>query len=213
MDYDAKRRDMVATQLKARDIVDAAVLKAMSEVPRHEFLPPELRDIAYSDVPLPIGEDQTISQPYIVALITQELSLKPGYKVLEIGAGCGYQAAVLSRIVDKVYSVERIPALAAHAESMMKKMCYMNVTIIVGDGTLGLAKNAPYDAIIVSAAAPQVPGALVEQLKVGGRLIIPVGEMFGQQLLKLTKTKEGVDKKKICDCAFVPLIGEDGWHE
>ncbi|MBU2561582.1 MAG: protein-L-isoaspartate(D-aspartate) O-methyltransferase [Nanoarchaeota archaeon] len=213
MDYDAKRREMVETQLKARDIVDARVLKAMLEVPRHEFLPPELRDVAYGDFPLPISENQTISQPYIVALMTQELELKGQEKVLEIGAGSGYQAAILSRLAKTVYTMERIPALAEHAGSVLRKLCYMNVNVMVGDGTLGLKKHSPYDAIIVTAACFKVPDALKEQLKEGGRLVIPVGDEWGQALIKITKSRGELVERKICDCAFVPLVGEDGWKE
>ncbi len=213
MALEEPRRRMVEAQLKARDIVDAGVLKAMLEVPRHEFLPHELRDVAYGDFPLPIAEGQTISQPYIVALMTQELELKGNDKVLEVGCGSGYQAGVLSRLAKTVYSVERIPALAEHAESMLKKLCYMNVTVVVGDGTLGLKKNAPYDAIIVTAACFKVPEALKEQLVDGGRLVIPVGGPYGQALVKLTRSGDEFKERKICDCAFVPLVGKDGWKE
>ena len=212
-DYSDKRRLMVESQLKARDIVDPRVIKAMMEVPRHEFVPLELRDVAYGDFPLPIGEDQTISQPYIVALMTQELELKGDEKVLEVGAGSGYQAAVLSRLAKIVYTIERIPALAMHAQNILKKLCYMNINVIVGDGTVGLKKNAPYDAIIVTAACYKVPDALKQQLKEGGRLVIPVGGQFGQALVKITKTGGEFSERKICDCAFVPLVGEDGWKE
>jgi protein-L-isoaspartate(D-aspartate) O-methyltransferase len=204
---------MVENQLKGRDIVDPAVLKAMLEVPRHEFLPPELRDVAYGDFPLPIGEDQTISQPYIVALMTQELELKGDEKVLEVGAGSGYQAAILSRLAKTVYTVERIAVLAEHAATVLKKLCYMNVNVVVSDGTLGLKSNAPYDAIIVTAACFKVPDALKKQLKEGGRLVIPVGNQFGQSLVKITKSDGEFVERKICDCAFVPLVGEDGWKE
>jgi protein-L-isoaspartate(D-aspartate) O-methyltransferase len=213
MGFDEKRREMVELQLKARDIVDPKVLKAMLEVPRHEFLPPELRDVAYGDFPLPIGEDQTISQPYIVALMTQELELKGEEKVLEIGAGSGYQAGILSRLAKTVYTIERVSTLAAHAEIVLKKLCYLNVHVVVGDGTLGLKKHAPYDAIVVTAACYKVPTALKEQLKDGGRLVIPVGDQWGQALVKITRSGDEFKERKICDCAFVPLIGEDGWKE
>lgn len=208
MVLEEQRMRMVETQLKARDIVDAGVLKAMLEVPRHEFLPSELKDVAYGDFPLPIGDEQTISQPYIVALMTQALELEGNDTVLEIGCGSGYQAAILSRIVKTVYSVERIPALASHAESVLKKLCYMNVTVVVGDGTLGLEKHAPYDAIIVTAACSTIPQALKDQLKDGGRLVIPVGKPGAQELLKIVKNQEGFVEKKLCDCAFVPLISD-----
>jgi protein-L-isoaspartate(D-aspartate) O-methyltransferase len=213
MDYDTKRRDMVETQLKARDIVDARVLKAMLEVPRHEFVPPELRDIAYSDCPLPIAEEQTISQPYIAALMTQELDLKGEEKVLEVGTGLGYQAAIISRLAKTVYTMERIAALAAEAEKNLKKLCYLNVNVVVGDGTLGLKRHAPYDAIIVTAASYKIPQALKAQLKDGGRLVIPVGDEWGQALVKITKSGKEFLERKICDCAFVPLVGEEGYKE
>lgn len=212
-DYLLKRQQMVEIQLKARDIRDSLVLKAMLEVPRHEFMPPELRDISYGDFPLPIGEDQTISQPYIVALMTQELCLKGGEKVLEIGAGSGYQAAILSRIAKMVYTVERIPSLAAHAESVLKKLCYLNVQVVLGDGTLGLKKSAPYDAIIVAAASYKVPDKLKEQLVPGGRLVMPIGSHPAQALMSYVKRDGQLVGRKICDCAFVPLIGEEGWEE
>jgi protein-L-isoaspartate(D-aspartate) O-methyltransferase len=213
MDFNTKRKQMVEEQLKGRDIVDARVLKAMLEVPRHEFVPPEFREISYGDFPIPISPEQTISQPYIVALMTQELQLKPDDKVLEIGAGSGYQAAILSRLVKKVYTIERVPQLAGHAEQVLKKLCYLNVDLSVGDGTLGLAKHAPYDAIIVTAAAKKVPAALKEQLKEGGRMIIPVGDRFEQVLVLITKQKGELIEIKICGCTFVPLIGKDGWKE
>ena len=213
MGFDEKRREMVEQQLKARDIADSRVLKAMLEVPRHEFVPPELRDVAYGDFPLPISEDQTISQPYIVALMTQELELRGEEKVLEIGAGSGYQAAILSRLAKTVYTIERVATLAAHAENVLKKLCYLNVQVVVGDGTLGLKKHAPYDAIVVTAACYKVPSALKEQLKDGGRLVIPVGDRYGQALVKITKSGGEFKERKICDCAFVPLIGENGWKE
>ncbi len=213
MDFVKARQEMVETQLKSRDIVDTGVLKVMAQVPREEFLPPELRDVAYTDNPLPIGEDQTISQPYIVALMVQELELIGDEKVLEIGAGRGYQAAVLSRLAKQVYTVERLPELAHHAEQVLHKLCYMNVSVIVGDGTLGFEKNAPYDVIIVAAACSNVPAALKEQLVEGGRLVIPVGDKYSQVLMKFTKEGEDFLEQKLCDCMFVPLIGEDGWQE
>jgi protein-L-isoaspartate(D-aspartate) O-methyltransferase len=204
---------MVETQLKARNITDAKVLKAMSEVPRHEFVPPELHDISYGDFPLPIGEDQTISQPYIVALMTQELGLTGDETVLEIGAGSGYQAAILSRIVKQVYTVERIHSLAVHAGNVLKKLCYMNVHVVEGDGTMGLKKNAPYDAVVVTAACPRLPKALVEQLAEGGRVVIPIGDKFSQTLYTFTKKEGDIVEKPVCGCAFVPLVGEDGWKD
>lgn len=211
MDYVAKRMEMVELQLKARGIVDSSVLKAMSEVPRHEFVPPELKDISYGDFPLPLSEDQTISQPYIVALMTEALELKGEEKVLEIGAGSGYQAAILSRIAKTVYTVERIDSLVLHAQNVLARLCYMNAHVVPGDGSVGLKQNAPFDAIIVTAACPHVPKALKEQLVEGGRMVVPVGDRNSQQLLKITLSGGEFVEKKLCDCAFVPLIGEDGW--
>jgi len=209
MDFVKSRQEMVDSQIRSRDIVDAGVLKAMAEVPREEFLPPELRDVAYTDNPLPIGEEQTISQPYIVALMLQALELNGSEKVLEIGAGRGYQAAVLSRLCKHVYTVERLEALAHHAEQVLQKLCYMNVTVVVGDGSKGLEKNAPYDAIVVAAACSKVPSALKDQLKEGGRMVLPVGDEYSQELMKLTKKDGDFVEQKLCDCAFVPLIGEE----
>ncbi len=213
MDFDKSRMEMVELQLKSRDIIDSRVIKAMLTVPRHEFVPPELRDVSYGDFPLPIEEGQTISQPYIVALMTQGLALKGDEKVLEIGTGSGYQTAILSRLAKTVYSIERFESLAQKAESVLRKSCYLNVSIIVGDGTKGLKKNAPYDAIIVTAACYKIPDALKEQLKEGGRLIIPIGSQHGQSLVKIMKVGGELIERKMCDCSFVPLIGEDGWKE
>jgi len=213
MDFDAKRHEMVEQQLKGRDIVDPRVLKAMSDVPRHEFVPPELRDVAYGDFPLPIEEGQTISQPYIVALMTQELELKGTEKVLEIGTGSGYQAAILSRLAKMVHSVERVNSLAAKAEATLQRLSYLNVQVTVGDGTIGLEKHAPYDAIIVTAACPKIPAALTTQLKNGGILVIPVGDRWSQSLVKIKKSGKESIERKICDCTFVPLVGKDGWKE
>ena len=212
MDFDAKRREMVEEQLKARGITDTKVLKAMNEVPRHEFVPPETREIAYGDYALPTLSGQAISQPYIVALMTQELELKPNDSVLEIGAGSGYQAAVLSRIAKKVYTVERLPELVEHSANVLRNLCYLNVEVIIGDGTQGF-KRKPYDAIMVTAACHKVPDALKEQLKEGGRLVIPIGDRYGQVLFKFKKIDGELIEKRLCECVFVPLIGPDGWEE
>ncbi|MFC1722519.1 protein-L-isoaspartate(D-aspartate) O-methyltransferase [Nanoarchaeota archaeon] len=206
-----KHRSMVEFDLKRRGISDPKVLRAMIEVPRHEFVPYESRDIAYGDYPLPIGEDQTISQPYIVALMTQALNLKGDEKVLEIGTGSGYQAAILSRIVKKVISIERIPKLADKAKSILRKLSYLNVTVITSDGTLGYPLASPYDAIIVTAACFKTPPALIEQLSIGGRIVIPLGEKSSQRLMKITKTEKEIKEEVLCNCMFVPLIGKDGW--
>ncbi|MFC1742044.1 protein-L-isoaspartate(D-aspartate) O-methyltransferase [Nanoarchaeota archaeon] len=213
MDHTAKRLQMVEQQLKARSIVDTGVLKAMSEVPRHEFVPSELRDIAYGDFPLPISDEQTISQPYIVALMTEALELKGPENVLEIGAGSGYQAAILSRLAKTVYTIERIDSLVSHAQSVLAKLSYLNVHVVAGDGSMGLKQHAPYDAIVVTAACPHVPKEYYSQLAEGGRLVVPVGSRTVQQLLKITREGDRFVERKLCDCMFVPLIGEDGWSE
>ena len=213
MDYVKQRHSMVETQLRARDITDERVLKIMSEVPRHEFLPPELRNVAYIDRPLPIGEEQTISQPYIVALMTQSLALKGDEKVLEIGTGSGYQAAILSRLVKEVYTIERVKSLVELAKRALKKLSYLNVHVVEGDGTLGFSEQAKYDAIIVTAACFKIPGELIRQLADGGRLIIPVGDRDSQVLVKVVKEEGEIFKKELCGCVFVPLVGEDGWEE
>lgn len=207
--FEGKRAAMVRDQLQSRDIVDPAVLAAMGAVPRHEFVPPESRDQAYSDWPLPIGYGQTISQPYIVALMTQLAQVEPGEKVLEIGTGSGYQAAVLAQITDAVYSVEIIPELAAQARERLDRLGYTNVISSVRDGYYGWEEHAPYDAIIVTAAPDHVPSALVEQLAEGGRLVIPVGPPgFFQTLWLIEKTPEGIERTGIASVAFVPLTGE-----
>ncbi len=203
---------MVKNQIEMRGIKDKRVLRAMMRVPRHLFVPEEYRKRAYEDHPLPIGEGQTISQPYIVALMTSLLELKGDEKVLEIGTGSGYQAAILAELAGEVYSVERIPSLAIKAAETLEKLGYKNVHIKVGDGTLGWEENAPYDAIIVTAAAPKVPSSLIKQLKVGGRLVIPIGERFIQSLHRYIKGKDGNLKgEDFGGCVFVPLKGKEGW--
>jgi protein-L-isoaspartate(D-aspartate) O-methyltransferase len=202
---------MVETQLISRGISDRKVLEAFNSVPRHEFVGSEYRDIAYSDAPLPIGSGQTISQPYMVALMTQCLGLKGADTVLEIGSGSGYQAAILSRIAGKVYSVERVPALASSAASTLKSLGCSNVEIVVGDGTLGLPEHAPYDGIIVTAGSPDVPQSLMNQLKQGARLVIPVGGEFSQALTVVERHGDKIKATEICGCVFVPLIGKEGW--
>ncbi|MCD6363066.1 MAG: protein-L-isoaspartate(D-aspartate) O-methyltransferase [Synergistetes bacterium] len=204
---------MVESQIEIRGIKDERVLRAMMRVPRHLFVPEEYRERAYDDHPLPIGEGQTISQPYIVALMTSLLDLKGNEKVLEIGTGSGYQAAILAELAKEVYSVERIPALAVKAAETLEKLGYKNVRVKVGDGTLGWEENAPYDAIIVTAAAPKVPTPLIKQLKIGGRLVIPIGERFIQSLYKYVKREDGsLDGEDFGGCVFVPLKGKEGWN-
>ncbi len=204
---------MVERQLLGRGITDARVLEAFREVERHEFVPEDVRKSAYEDHPLPIGEDQTISQPYMVALMTGCLRLKGDEKILEIGTGSGYQSAILSALAKKVYSLERIASLAERAEGRLKSLGYSNVTCGVGDGTLGWKEHAPYDGIIVTAAAPKIPDAYTGQLAAGGRLVIPLGSSFSQVLTVIEKTPGGLTTSEICGCVFVPLLGKEGWKE
>lgn len=209
-----QRLRMVETQIKARGVRDERVLAAMEKIPRHLFVEEALTDQAYNDNPLPIGEGQTISQPYIVALMTEALALTGKEKVLEIGTGSGYQTAILAELCDSVFSIERIASLANTARKILDQLGYYNVAIRVGDGTLGWKEEAPFDAIIVTAGAPRIPKTLVEQLAVGGRMVIPVGGKFSQELIKLTKNSENpedIRKEHLCGCRFVDLIGEYGW--
>ncbi len=210
--FAAAREWMVESQIRRRGITDPRVLRAMRTVPRHLFVPRDLWDQAYNDYPLPIGEGQTISQPYIVALMTEALELAGSEKVLEVGAGSGYQAAILAELAKEVYTIERLPSLAHHAEKILKKLGYKNVQVIVGDGTKGWKPQAPYEAIIVTAGAPQVPGPLVEQLALGGRLVIPVGDYYSQNLTRIRRTPQGDLKTEyLGGCRFVKLVGEYGW--
>lgn len=207
------RRTMVEEQLAARGIRDERVLNAFLEVPRHRFVEEYLKYKAYDDYPLSIGYGQTISQPYMVAIMTEALAPGPEDKILEIGTGSGYQAAVLSRLCSTVYSIERISALASRARKTLDELGYYNIHVRIGDGTLGLPQEAPYDGIIVTAGAPHVPEALVEQLGEGGRLLIPVGDQSIQDLKRYTKTKEGVREESLGGCRFVRLIGKNGWTD
>jgi protein-L-isoaspartate(D-aspartate) O-methyltransferase len=214
MDYSIARRRMVEKHIKARGVTQEAVIQAMEQVPRHLFVEEALQSQAYSDYALPIGEKQTISQPYIVAVMTAALELKPSDRVLEIGTGSGYQAAVLSRLVSQVYSVERIVSLARRARRILDSINCSNVHIQVADGTTGWGDQAPFDAIIVTAAAPSVPQFYLDQLSVGGRLVIPVGNEKSQvlKIIKRTDT-QGFIEEDVLGCRFVPLIGEYGWNE
>jgi protein-L-isoaspartate(D-aspartate) O-methyltransferase len=212
-EHAAERERMVAQQLEPRRITDARVLAAMREVPRHLFVPERDRRSAYGDHALPIGHGQTISQPYMVAVMCQELTVQPGDKVLEIGAGSGYQAAVLSRLAETVITVERIPALAKQAEKTLEAAGYRNVQVVVGDGTAGFPERAPYERIIVAAGAPEVPEPLLEQLAEGGRLVAPVGGRGYQQLIIADKVGGEVAEQHGCQCVFVPLIGQHGWDD
>ncbi len=205
-EYTAKRKQMVNTQLKARDIKDPATLYAMSNVPRHLFVPQKLQSQAYLDGPLPIGMGQTISQPYIVAFMTQELRVKSKDKVLEIGTGSGYQAAVLAKIVDSVYTIEIVKDLALTAQDRLKELGYTNVNVKWGDGYHGWPMKAPFDAIIVTAGADSIPQPLIDQLKVGGRMIIPVGPNNSVRRLVLIKKMENkIITKKLIPVRFVPF--------
>ena len=202
---------MVEEQLKGRGIKDQRVLDAFLEVPRHKFVEEYMKYKAYDDYPLSIGYGQTISQPYMVAIMTETLSPKPGETILEIGTGSGYQAAILSRLCSAVYTIERISALASRARKLLDELGYFNIHISVGDGTMGLPQHAPYDGIIVTAGAPHVPEALMAQLNEDGRLVIPIGDQGIQDLKRITKTKNGVKEESMGGCRFVKLIGKNGW--
>ena len=209
--YEKEQESMVESQLARRGIKDKRVLDAMRQVPRHLFVPKDMRNLAYCDGPLPIGQGQTISQPYIVALMTELLELTGQEKVLELGTGSGYQAAILSRLVGQVYSMERHAALAEQAERVLAQLGYNNVVISVGDGTLGWPEHSPYEAIIVTAAAPDVPQPLVQQLADGGRLVAPVGSRWSQVLVKIKRQGKTLLREHLTTVAFVPLVGKYGW--
>ena len=201
---------MVEEQLVARDITDQHVLQAMRKVPRHLFIPEKRQAYAYEDGPLPIGEGQTISQPYVVASMTQHLELPPHARVLEVGSGCGYQAAILAELADEVYTIELVASLLDRARRNLKALGYHKVHTRVGDGALGWPEAAPFDGIMVTAAAPRIPPALVAQLKVGGRLLIPLAnDPWGRQFLtKVVKTASGCDSEELYEVRFVPMVGE-----
>jgi len=211
-DFDIKRQLMVEKQLERRDVKDNRVLDVMREIPRHLFVREELQERAYDDCALPISEGQTISQPYMVACMTELLSLKGDEKVLEIGTGSGYQSAVLSMLAREVYTVERIRSIALNAEKLLQSLDYNNVHVIVSDGTLGLPDQAPFDCILVTAGAPDVPQHYIDQLAPEGRLVIPVGSRYSQVLHKIIKTSSGTEQTVSTACVFVPLIGKDGWN-
>lgn len=212
-DLATARSMMVQRQLVARGIMDRRVLAAMGEVPRHLFLEESLWPEAYDDNPLPIGEGQTISQPYMVAIMSELLDLEPHERVLEIGTGSGYQAAVLTRLCQWVYTVERIGSLSERARKAIADCGYENISFKVGDGTEGWPEEAPFDGIIVTAGAPTVPGILVNQLRIGGRLVIPVGNRFSQTLKRVIRTEEGTTVESHTGCRFVDLVGRHGWTE
>lgn len=209
---DDERRRMVETQIAARGVMDPRVLAAMENVPRHLFIPPPYDRDAYVDSPLPIGGGQTISQPYIVAAMTELLRPRPVDKVLEIGAGSGYQAAILSRIVHQVISIERLSAIAELAKKNLSSIGIRNVKVVTGDGSLGYPEEAPYDGIIITAATPEIPGPLIDQMTEGGRLVAPVGGRDLQELIVLEKHDSTITKKSYGGVRFVPLIGEHGWN-
>ena len=204
---------MVETQIIARGIRDTAVIRAMSNVPRHLFVEEALRDQAYGDYPLPIGHGQTISQPYMVAVMTEALQLTGVEKVLEIGTGSGYQSAVLAEIAERVITVERIAALATKARNILAELGYHRAVVYTSDGTVGWREGAPYDAVIVTAGSPEVPRELIEQLREGGRLVIPVGTRHLQSLRRITRMADGEREEDLGGCVFVPLIGRRGWPE
>ena len=205
----SQRSRMVAVQIEARGVRDPAVLKAMRKVPRERFVPAAVRGSAYEDRPLPIGLDQTISQPYIVALMTELARPRPGMKVLEVGTGSGYQAAVLAEIVGTVVTIEILPELGRRAEATLRDLGYKNVRVIVGDGFDGRPDEAPFDAIVVTAAPEKIPPPLLEQLAVGGRLVIPVGAA-AQELLVVTRTASGYTQEPVIPVRFVPMTGKAG---
>lgn len=211
--YARRREQMVQRQIEARNVKDPLVLEAMRRVPRHFFVSEALRHKAYEDYPLPIGEQQTISQPFIVAEMTQALSLKPTDRVLEIGTGSGYQAAILAEIVYRVYTIERIHALYVQARRLFDQLHYHNIVTRYSDGTKGWPAESPFDAIIVTAGAPRVPSVLMAQLSPGGRMVVPVGDHYVQELIRIVKERSGHQQSSLGGCRFVKLIGEDGWRE
>jgi protein-L-isoaspartate(D-aspartate) O-methyltransferase len=210
-DYEKARARLIA-QLSS-NIKDRRVLDVMSRIPRERFIPPDFRDQAYEDKPLPIGKEQTISQPYIIALMTEELGLKGDEKVLEIGTGSGYQTAILAGLVKTVITVERVPELAGSAEKLLTELGYKNIEFHLAGETLGWPQDAPYDAIMVTAGAPDIPDELLDQLAIDGRMIIPVGPRYAQELCKVIKRGEGVNVQNLGGCRFVSLIGKNAWEK
>jgi protein-L-isoaspartate(D-aspartate) O-methyltransferase len=211
--FGAARQAMIETQLRRRGITDHAILSAMAAVPRHEFVPAEFRERAYDDAPLPIGECQTISQPYIVAAMTAALRLTRSDRVLEIGTGLGYQAAILATLAKEIFSIEYRPELASESATRLARLDYENVHVHCGDGTLGLRDFAPFDAILVAAAAPSTPAPLLDQLAHAGRMIIPVGGVENQELRLVERTGTSYQTTLLEPCRFVPLVGAHGWKE
>ncbi len=208
MDYEKLRKRMAQEQLIPRNISDQGVLDAFLKIERHKFIPQDLRDNAYADFPLPLGEGQTISQPYIVALMTQELGLAGKEKVLEIGTGSGYQTAVLAELAREVYTIERFESLAKKAKELLLELGYQNIKLKTADGTAGWPEEAPFDRIIITAATSVIPAPLAEQLKEGGKMILPLGESFSQVLTLAQKINNKLETRNICGCVFVPLVGK-----
>jgi protein-L-isoaspartate(D-aspartate) O-methyltransferase len=217
MKFEDQRKLMIKNQIERRGIIDDSVLKAFQKVERHLFVDVDARHLAYNDSPLGIGNGQTISQPYIVALMLQLADIQPEHKVLEIGTGSGYQTALLAEIADEVYTVERIHALIQKAKELLSTLNYENIYFKSGDGTKGWEGGFPicpeFDRIIVAAAAPEVPTSLINQLAVGGKLVIPAGERSFQELILVERREDGFEETRHGGCTFVPLIGEEGWHE
>ena len=213
MDFAVLRKRMVEEQLIPRGIKKERLRDAFYKVERHKFVPEDLRGSAYADFPVPIGEGQTISQPYIVALMTQCLDLTGEEKVLEIGTGSGYQSAILAELAKEVYTIERFANLAKNAETVLKESGYKNITIKVGDGTLGWKEIAPFDRIIITAASPRIPLPLTEQINESGKMVLPLGEPLSQVLTVVEKKKGKLEFIQVCGCVFVPLIGKYGWKE
>ncbi len=206
-EYKRERREMVEQQIRARGIEDGSVLKAMLKVPRHKFVPETLAKQAYMDSPLPIGLDQTISQPFIVAYMTEAADISKKDKVLEIGTGSGYQAAILGELAKEVYTIEIVPELAERSTQILQQLGYKNIFVKTGNGYLGLPEQAPFDAIVVTAAPDEIPQALVDQLAVGGKMVIPVGNT-NQEMVVIKKTKKGVTEKRVMQVRFVPMTGK-----
>jgi protein-L-isoaspartate(D-aspartate) O-methyltransferase len=213
MEFATARNRMVESQLVSRGIKDTRVLETMRKVPRHRFVEEALVSQAYNDHPLPIGEKQTISQPYMVALMTEALELQGDEKVLEIGTGSAYQTAILAELAEKIYSIERIRPLSIKARRILDELGYFNVVLKVGDGTVGAKEEAPFNSIIVTAGSPEIPQPLVDQLAMGGRLVVPVGDKYTQSLMRVVRTKEGITKTDLGGCRFVDLLGRHGWKE
>jgi protein-L-isoaspartate(D-aspartate) O-methyltransferase len=209
--FEAQRRALIE-QIREKGIDDLEVLRTFDQVPRHLFLPQAVWHRAYEDVPLPIGFGQTASQPSLQALYMQLLELDSDDGVLEVGTGTGFQTAILAHLVDRVYSIERLRELSVRAREVLDDLRISNVALLVGDGTIGWSRYAPYDAILVAAAAPDVPRPLLDQLATGGRLLVPVGGLDQQKLVRVTRTESGFESEEVLDCAFVPLLGRFGWE-